>query len=61
MMIAFYIFLSYIIMLGMIIGDSNKCVKISRLVWLSWIFSPITLPLILGMMIITLAEIKENE
>jgi len=49
-MILLYIFISYMIMLGMIIQDSND--NVPNYVWAFWIFSPIVLPIVIGMMLV---------
>ena len=51
-MILLYIFISYMIMLGMIIQDKNLNSDIPSYVWAFWIFSPIVLPIMIGMMLV---------
>jgi hypothetical protein len=49
MIIELYIFLSYMIMLGMMIEEYSSLKETSSLTWVIFIFSPLTFPLLIGM------------
>ena len=46
-----YIFLSYLVMLGVIINNNKRIQDVNKETYATFIFSPITLPIIIGMMI----------
>ena len=59
MVIVLYIFLSYMIMLGMMLEAYDKGTNIPTEAWLMWVLSPIIFPIILGM--ILTENKKDNE
>lgn len=50
-MITTYIIVSYLVMLGMMIESYEKIDDMKAYAILSWLVSPIVLPIIIGMMI----------
>jgi hypothetical protein len=48
-MIALYIFITYSIMLGMLIESFRKTHDVPTEAWFIWLLSPITFPVIIGM------------
>jgi hypothetical protein len=58
-MILLYVFISYMIMLGMIFDSHSKNSDVPLSTWMVWLFSPIVLPIILGM--ILNEKSKDNE
>ena len=48
-MIALYIFVTYLIMLGMLIQSFTKNHDVPTEAWFIWALSPITFPVIIGM------------
>lgn len=48
-MIILYIIISYLVMLGMIIGKYDNSKDVETEAWFMLVFSPIILPIILGM------------
>lgn len=58
MVIVLYIFLSYMIMLGMMLESYDKGTHIPSEAWLMWTLSPIIFPILLGMI---LTETKDDK
>ena len=56
-MIPLYIFISYMVMLGMMIEEYHK-ERIPLSSWMIWALSPILLPILVGMM---LTEKSKND
>lgn len=56
-MIALYIFIAYLIMLGMLIESFRKTHNVPTEAWFIWALSPFTFPIIIGMEI---ADKKEE-
>ena len=50
-MILLYMFISYMIMLGMTFENYEKNSDVPLSSWMIWLFSPIVLPIIIGMML----------
>ena len=48
-MIALYVFITYLIMLGMLIESFRKTQEVPTEAWIILALSPITFPLIMGM------------
>lgn len=55
-MIALYIFITYLIMLGMLIESFRKTQEVPTEAWFILALSPITFPLIIGMEIVDRKE-----
>ena len=53
MIILLYIFLSYMIMLGMILESYPHSDNVPYYMWFMWLLSPIIFPIILGMEIVS--------
>jgi hypothetical protein len=51
-----YIILSYLVMLGMIMGEFEDNESVSTYAWVAWVFSPFVLPMIIGMMLVNKEE-----
>lgn len=56
MIIALYIFISYLVMLGMLIESFRKTQEVPTEAWFIVAFSPFTFPLIIGMEIVDRKE-----
>ena len=50
-MIALYMVISYLVMLGVMIESYDKLDDMKAHAIVSWLFSPLTLPVLIGMMI----------
>ena len=50
-MILLYMFISYMMMLGIIFENYEKNSDVPLSSWMIWLFSPIVLPIIIGMML----------
>jgi len=59
-MITLYIFISYLIMLGMLIESFVKNQDVPTEAWFIWLLSPIALPVIIGMEIASNKQSKIN-
>jgi len=53
MIILLYIFLSYMIMLGMILESYPHSDNVPYYMWFMWLLSPFVFPIILGMEIVS--------
>ena len=56
-MITLYVFIAYLIMLGMLIESFRKTQDVPTEAWFIWALSPFTFPIIIGMEI---ADRKEE-
>ena len=56
-MITLYVFITYLIMLGMLIESFRKTHNVPTEAWFIWALSPFTFPIIIGMEI---ADKKEE-
>ena len=50
-MMMLYIFLSYLVMMGMMLEEYSTLDEVTKRAYIVFIFSPFTLPMIIGMMI----------
>ena len=48
-MITLYVFITYLVMLGMLIESFRKTQQVPTEAWFIWALSPITFPVIIGM------------
>lgn len=48
-MITLYIFITYLVMFGMLIESFRKTQQVPTEAWFIWALSPITFPVIIGM------------
>lgn len=49
MIILLYVFISYLVMLGMMLDSYGKGHEIPTETWFIWVLSPFTFPVIIGM------------
>ena len=56
-MITLYVFITYLVMLGMLIESFRKTQEVPTEAWFIWALSPFTFPIIIGMEI---ADKKEE-
>ena len=48
-MVTLYVFITYLVMLGMLIESFRKTQQVPTEAWFIWALSPITFPVIIGM------------
>lgn len=51
MIVLLYVIISYLVMLGMLIESYEKSMSVPTYAWLIWLFSPVTFPIIIGLII----------